>query len=114
MEIIKSVFSWVPNAHATTTNLNNVLGNVPTVPIVNTDRTIADVAGTLLDVVFGIAGIIAVAYLVFAGISYVTAGADTEKAGKARQAIVHAVIGLIIIALAYVLVYWVTRSIGQI
>ncbi len=98
----------IQSAHAAS---NNLIGTeFPVLTPVATGITITRTAQILLNVVFGIAGVLAVAYLVWAGLSYVTAGSDTEKAGKARQAIVHAVIGLIIIALAFVIVYWVLQA----
>lgn len=53
------------------------------------------------------AGVIAVVYLVYGGILYITAGGDAEKATKGRTAVINAIIGIIIILLAYVIVRWV-------
>ena len=54
-----------------------------------------------------LAGIIAVIYLIYSGILYITAGGDAEKATKGRTGVINAVIGIIIILLAYVIVTWV-------
>jgi len=48
----------------------------------------------------GIVGIIAVIYLIYGGVIYITAGGDAEKAGKGRVAITNAIIGIIIIIAA--------------
>ena len=53
------------------------------------------------------AGAIAVIYLIYGGILYITAGGDSEKATKGRTALVNAVIGVIIIGLALAIVVWV-------
>jgi hypothetical protein len=62
---------------------------------------------------FGFAGIIAVVYLIYGGILYITAGGDAEKATKGRTALVNAIIGIVIIALAIVIVTWVNSIIGS-
>ncbi len=56
-----------------------------------------------------LAGIIAVIYLVYGGLLYITAGGDAEKATKGRTALINAVIGIVIILLALVIVTWVAR-----
>jgi len=45
--------------------------------------------------------IIAVLTLIYAGISYMTAGGDTEKAEKAKKMIIGSIIGILIIISAY-------------
>ncbi len=54
-----------------------------------------------------LAGAIAVIYLIYGGLLYITAGGDAEKATKGRTALINAIIGIIIIALAFVIVQWV-------
>lgn len=56
-----------------------------------------------------LAGMIAVIYLIYGGILYITAGGDAEKATKGRTAVINAVIGIAIILLALVIVQWVAR-----
>lgn len=66
---------------------------------------------TLFQSVFGliilIAAIIAILYLVWAGIQYITASTDEEKAKKARTAIYNAIIGIVVIILSYAIIVWV-------
>lgn len=54
-----------------------------------------------------LAAAIAVIYLIYGGLLYITAGGDAEKATKGRTALINAIIGIIIIALAFVIVQWV-------
>lgn len=58
-----------------------------------------------------LSGILAVIYLVYGGILYITAGGDAEKATKGRTALINAIIGIVIIALAFVIVQWVGKII---
>lgn len=71
--------------------------------------TIKKVLGWLLL----IAGALAVIYLIYGGILYITAGGDAEKATKGRTALINAIIGIIIIALAFAIVTWVGTLISK-
>ena len=66
-----------------------------------------DVLGNILNWILILAGAIAVIYLVYGGILYITAGGDAEKATKGRTAVINAVIGIVIILLALLIVTWV-------
>ena len=50
------------------------------------------------------AGIIAVGFIIWAGIRYVISGGDAEKVKKAKNTLLYAIIGLLIAALALVIV----------
>ncbi|OGB73631.1 hypothetical protein A3K24_02190 [candidate division Kazan bacterium RIFCSPHIGHO2_01_FULL_44_14] len=58
--------------------------------------------GALITWVFSIAGIIAVGYLVFGGITYITGGAKGAESGKTM--ITNALVGVVIIGLSYAIV----------
>jgi hypothetical protein len=85
---------------------------IPTIPVVNANTSFATVVGRFINIALFIGGGIAVLYLIYGGITYVTAGGDQEKATQARTIIVNAIIGIIIIALALALVTWATQAIG--
>ncbi len=48
-----------------------------------------------------IAGVVAVLYLVFGGFQYLTAGGDADKVTKAKTTIINAIVGIVVIALAF-------------
>ena len=72
--------------------------------------------GGIIDTVFGvfllIAGVLAVFYLVWAGIQYITAGGSPDKAKAARQGIINAIIGIVVIVAAFFIVRFAV-SIGN-
>jgi len=69
----------------------------------NAENTAKDLIGLIVTWLLAIAAVIAFVYLVMSGISYITAGGDAEKATKARTGILNAVIGIAVIALAYII-----------
>lgn len=76
---------------------------VPRIPQLR-DDTIFD---TILAVVtwgLGIAGAVAVLYLIVGGFLYITAGGDEGRIEKAKNTIKNAIIGIVVILLALVIV----------
>ncbi len=63
-------------------------------------RLANNVVGTILI----IAGVLAVLYLVYSGVQYITSAGNPEKSKGARQGIINAVIGIIVISSAYLII----------
>ena len=59
-----------------------------------------------------IAGVIAFFFLIYSGFIYLTAGGNADQAKKGGQGIINAVLGLIIIALAYALTRGIVQTLG--
>ena len=57
--------------------------------------------GSLITIIFVIATILALIYLIYGGIKWVLSGGDKTKVDAARSSIVAAIVGLIIVFLAY-------------
>ncbi|PIS08089.1 hypothetical protein COT78_00100 [Candidatus Berkelbacteria bacterium CG10_big_fil_rev_8_21_14_0_10_43_13] len=66
-----------------------------------------DIPATLINWVGGIAGALAVIYIMAGGILYLTAGGNGDQAKKGGQTIVNAFLGLIVIAISYGLAAWI-------
>jgi hypothetical protein len=56
-------------------------------------------------------GALAFVFVIYGGILYLTSGGDSDKTKKARDTLLYAVIGVIVIVLALVIVQW-AKSIG--
>ena len=82
------------------------------IPTDNGTNILTNAAVTVINLLLLIAGILAVIYLIYCGILYITAGGDTGKADKGRTGIVNAIIGLVIISAAYLLVRFVGGAIS--
>ena len=82
------------------------------IPTDNGTNILTNAAVTIINLLLLIAGILAVIYLIWSGMLYITAGGDTGKADKGRTGIVNAIIGLVIISAAYLLVRFVGGAIS--
>lgn len=73
----------------------------------NANSSLADMATNYIKVALFIAGVLAVLAIIYAGISYVTAGGETAKITKAQTILLYAVIGLVVSICAYAIVDFV-------
>lgn len=63
--------------------------------------------GQIIGIVLFIAALVAFAYLIFSGFQYITAGGDAAKAQTARQGIINALIGILVIVVSYTVLRYV-------
>lgn len=70
-----------------------------------------DMITSLVNWVIGISGVVAVVFVVYGGISYMTSAGDPTKLKQAKNMILYALIGLAIVALAEVITAFVTSTI---
>jgi len=100
----------IQGAHAalTTTDFNGI--NVVTANVSN--LSLQGIAVKVVGFILIVAAIIAVIYLLYSGILYLTAAGNEANADKGRKGIVNAVIGIIIIVLAFVILR-VTQNAAQ-
>ena len=77
----------------------------------NTGHNLQITVISLLKLAIGILGLVAVIFLIYGGIMYITAGGNPESATKARTIIINAIIGIVIILLAFTVVWWVSSII---
>lgn len=70
------------------------------------------IIGRIINVVLGFVGVILLILLIYAGFLYMTAGGDAEKVKKARDTIKNAIIGLIILASAWAIVYFIMKALA--
>jgi|SRR5690606_19325652 len=65
---------------------------------------------TVLQIVFQVSGVIAVLVITIAGLSYILAGGDPQRVSRAKDAIMYAIIGLVVSILAYAIVTFVING----
>lgn len=72
--------------------------------------TIAQLLTKVITWVLSFAAAIAVLFLIFGGLQYVTSAGNKDRIEKAKQTILYAVIGLIVIALSFVIVTFINTN----
>jgi len=77
-------------------------------------RTVPDILNNIVGWVLGFTGSIAVLFLIWGGIQYVTSAGNKERVELAKKTITYAVIGIIVIVLAETIVVLVTNTVGDI
>lgn len=76
-----------------------------------TATSVPELIATIIRGVLGLLGAIAVAIIVYAGFTYMTAGGNASKTAQATTAITNAVIGLVVIMGAFLIVDYVISAI---
>lgn len=66
---------------------------------------------TIINVVVGVIGFIAVVMIIMGGISFATSQGDSSKVAKARNTILYGVVGLIVSLLAFAIVNFVLKNV---
>lgn len=73
----------------------------------NNPNTLNNIVTTVVNLLSVLVGLAAVIMIIVGGFKYITSGGDSSKAGTAKNTIVYAVIGLVIVALAQFVVWFV-------
>jgi len=73
---------------------------------------VTTVAGKIVGVVIGLSGFLLAIYLVYGGFLWMTSGGEEEKIKKAKGMITNAIIGLVIVILAYAISNFVIERLG--
>jgi hypothetical protein len=73
-------------------------------------QSLASIAKTAVNVLSLIVGIVAVIMIIYGGLRYITSGGDSGSVGNAKNTLIYAIIGLIIVALAQLIVHFVLNA----
>ncbi|MFA6594088.1 MAG: LamG-like jellyroll fold domain-containing protein [Candidatus Buchananbacteria bacterium] len=85
-------FAWAQTPSAPTLeSLSGIFGTA----------SLGMIIGRILQVVFGLLGVVALLLIIYAGFLWMTAGGDPDKVNKAKKMIYNAIIGLVIIFSAF-------------
>ena len=76
------------------------------------DEDLSESIVRIVNVLLFILGAVAVIVIVIAGFRFVVANGDTNAVSSARNAILYAVVGLIIAILSYAIVNFVVKNLG--
>ncbi len=74
--------------------------------------TIGDIISKILPYIFTISGIVLLVYLIFGGFQLMTSGGDPKAAGSAKSHITNALVGFLIIFVAFWIVQIFSAVLG--
>jgi uncharacterized membrane protein len=73
-------------------------------------QSLAGIAKTVVNIMSLIVGIVAVIMIIYGGLRYITSGGDSNSVGGAKNTLIYAIIGLVIVALAQLIVHFVLNA----
>lgn len=76
--------------------------------------SITTLASKIVNIFSLVVGVVAVIMIIYGGFRYITSGGDSGRVGNAKNSLVYAIVGLIIVALAQLIVHFVLNQTGQI
>jgi amino acid transporter len=77
---------------------------------INPNASLTTIVGNIINIALGFLGILLLAYLLYAGFLWMTAGGDEGQVKKAKETIQRAIIGLVIIAAAFAISNFVLQA----
>ncbi len=76
----------------------------------SSDR-VNEIVALVINIFSWVVGVVAVIMIIYGGFQYITAAGDTTKVGNAKNTILYALIGLVIVALSQIIVKFVLGSV---
>lgn len=86
------------------------LDRVPKLPIYETANVEPQqLVVRLINYALFFLGALALVFVIYGGVLYITSGGDADKTKKARDTLLYAIIGVIVIVLSYAIVNWASH-----
>jgi hypothetical protein len=71
---------------------------------------LSKIAKQIINIFSILVGIVAVIMVIYGGFRYITSGGDSGRVGNAKNTLIYAIIGLVVVALAQFLVHFVLTT----
>ncbi|HEY5550158.1 MAG TPA: pilin [Candidatus Saccharimonadales bacterium] len=91
--------------------VNAGAGQTGCAPDPNATSSLNTTISRVINILSIVVGIVAVIMLIYGGFRYITSAGDTTRVASAKNTILYALIGLIIVALAQVIVRFVLKNV---
>lgn len=78
---------------------------------VDTGPSLMNRVQTIINVIVGVIGVVAVAVIIIGGVFYVTSTGEAAKIARAKNTILYGIVGLVIAMLAFAIVNFVMSSV---
>ena len=105
LQILTALFLIIPSVQAQSPQ-------TITAPMVTTDVNLNGIVNTVVQIVFGVALFLFLVLMATNGISYITAGDDQKKIRDAKSGFTNAIVGLVIVLLAFAGVKFIAMVLG--
>lgn len=69
-----------------------------------TDNSFGGLLTRFIQLILGVVGVVAMAYIIIGGFQYMTSRGDEEQASAGKKTVVNAIIGLVIVIFSYVII----------
>lgn len=76
-------------------------------------ETVNNMIATVINIFSLVVGVISVVMIIIGGLKYITSGGDASNVTGAKNTILYAIIGLVIVALAQIIVRFVLQTIRE-
>lgn len=73
---------------------------------------LGDIAAKIVNLLSIVVGVVAVIMIIFGGFRYITSGGDSGNVSTAKNTLIYAIVGLIIVALAQFIVHFVLNNVN--
>jgi hypothetical protein len=73
-------------------------------PGIGRSNTFASLLAYLIQLVLGLVGLLAMAFIILGGFQYITARGDEERSSAGKKTLTNAIIGLVIVILSYTMI----------
>lgn len=78
------------------------------------EDTVNNIITTVINIFSLVVGVISVVMIIIGGLKYITSGGDSGNVSGAKNTILYAIIGLVVVALAQVIVRFVLRRVTEV
>ena len=110
LTLLPGIFSGIAHATAEQDICDSIGGDWIGGECITPGPTAESAINDVVDILCMIVGIVSVVMIIIGGFKYVTSGGDPNAAKSARNTILYAIVGLIVVAVAQAIVWFVLQS----
>ncbi len=77
------------------------------------EGTVNDIIATVINIFSLVVGVVSVIMIIVGGLKYITSGGDSGNVSGAKNTILYAIVGLVIVALAQIIVRFVLTRVTE-
>jgi NADH:ubiquinone oxidoreductase subunit F (NADH-binding) len=85
---------------------------IPPITLFSGTLSLPTIINNLVTIALYLAAVTAVGFLIYGGILFMVSSGDADKTTKARNTILYAVVGVIVVALSFAILAW-ANSLGS-